>query len=321
MLAEKLEKAEADAEAVWKEVYDPENKPDVTPPESEVSEQPPVVEEPPPEEPPKEPPKEDPKKDAVYWENRFKTVEGILKVEQQRLGNEVSQWRDYANALTSKITQLEERLNKTTSEPEADPDISAMETEYPDFAKVMKKIKDDHRKEIADLRREMQTTVSADLKGVREDLQVSKQDRFSLSLQQMVPGWKEIDKEPAFMEWLNAVVPYTGTTKLALLQNAARNFNAEGVAQFFFDFIKETKGSEPETVVPPDSDKLDKFTAPPRSGGPAVPKTGGQQGLTKAQYAKFMDPRYKFNPRDWGGKTEQQVEAMFDASIQKGTLF
>ncbi len=324
-IEDKLEREEKEADEIWKQAYESETPEE--PAKEGVKEE--VVEE------VKEETKEEVKEEVVEevkeevpvqketpkednWEQKYRTIEGKYRAEVPRLNSEVNQWKEYATSLSQRITELESAAKTNpTKEPAQDADIQALETDYPDFAKVLKKLQEEHKAEIASLRKEIETGVTADIKSVKEDVQVSRQDRFDLAMRSIVGSdWKEIDTDPEFIAWLNDTIPYTKITKLQYLQDAARNFDVETVSNFFLGF-KETKK---EPVIEIEPDKLSKFTAPPRSTGTSVPKTGGQTGLTRVQYEKFMNPRYKFNPADWGGKTESQMEALFDVAIQKGSL-
>jgi hypothetical protein len=333
LIERKLERAEEEADAIWKSVYQPEESETETKTPPEVAEA--KTEETPEEEAPEtaveeaaavapEAPSAKPdESDKTDWKQKYQTLDGKYKAEVPRLSAEVGQWREYATSLSRRISELEEvpRVVPKKDEPETDPDLEALAERDPDFATVIKKIKEDHGREIAALRKEMETGITADLKSVKEDLKLSKEERFDLALRTSgVPDWKEIDHDPAFLEWLRAPVPYTRATKLDFLKDAARNFDAVTASQFFLDFKASQNTEGTPEVVEEIPDPLNKFVAPPRSGGPSIPKRSVQPGLTKAQYEKFMNPRYQFNPADYGGRTEKQMEALFDAAILKGAL-
>ena len=333
----KLERAEEEADAIWKSVYQPDEPETVTPPKKADAE----PEETPEEEAleteteeaaeevvvvaaPETPPVKPPDSDTTDWKQKYQTLEGKYKAEVPRLSSEIGQWREYATSLSKRISDLEETAKsalKKTDVPETDPDLEALAERDPDFASIIKKLSDDHKREIAELRRDFETGVSADLKSVKEDLKLSKEERFDLAMKSAgAADWKAVDRDPDFLEWLNYPVPYTRLTKLALLRDAARNLDAETASKFFLDFKSSQNTEDTPLTVEETPDKLNKFVAPPRSGGPTIPKKSGQPGLTKAQYERFMDPRVRFDPADYGGRTEKQTEALFDTAILKGTL-
>ena len=320
LIERKLERAEEEADAIWKSVYQPDESETVTPPEKAEAE----TEETPEEAAlemeteetavaaaPETPPVKPPESDTTDWKQKFQTLDGKYKAEVPRLSAEVGQWREYATSLSRRISELEETAKsalKKTDAPETDPDLEALAERDPDFASIIKKLRDDHKREIAELRRDFETGVTADLKSVKEDLHLSKQERFDLALRAAgIPDWKTVDHDPAFLEWLSDPVPYTRATKLDFLKDAARNLDADAASKFFLDFKASQNTEDTPLTAEESSDKLNKFVAPPRSGGPSIPKKSGQPGLTKAQYERLMDPRAKFNPADYGGRTEKQV--------------
>jgi hypothetical protein len=344
-MEKKLEKAEAVAEELWHKEYDtPEGavKPaeTATPvPETVAEEVAEVVPEVPVETPAPEgeavaekptevpvaevavEPEKPEKVKSDDFKQKYQTLEGKYKAEVPRLSAEIGQWKDYATSLQERITTLETAAKKPVKidEPVTDPDIEAVTTTYPEVAAIIKKMKEEHKAEIQTLRTEMETGVTAEIKNLKNETVLSKQDRFDMAMRTAgVPDWKVIDKDPAFIEWLGEQVPYTRATKLQLLQQAAREFDAETTSRFFLDFKEAIK--EPDGNVEPPPDKLSKFTAPPRGEG-VPPVKPVPAGVTKAQYEKFMNPRYKFKPADWGGKTSEQMDVIFDNAIQKGTLF
>jgi len=304
---DKLEKEEAAADELWKDIYEekPEEPQDVSEKtEAEVEEvkevkEAEVIEE---IKEPTEPPKDKPERDLEYWKSKFQTIEGKYRAEVPRLSAEIAQWKNHSTELEGRIKVLE-----TKKEPEPE-ELTDFEETYPDFAKILKKQSAKYEAEIAEIREQLNNNLTADINSVKADINVSRQERFNQQLDSVVPGWKQIDADPEFIAWLNEPAPYTKNSKLELIQNAARNLDADTVSQFFLDF----KGGEV---------KQKSNVAPPRSSGPAAPRSGTPQTLTREQYEKFMNPRGRFNPDDWGGKTERQVEIMFDAAIKKGLLY
>jgi hypothetical protein len=136
--------------------------------------------------------------------------------------------------------------------------------------------------------------------------------------------WKAIDVSPEFETWLNDKIPFTKLTKLQVLTDAAQRHDAETVSQFFTEYKKTVAkvDESPKDEGDPSQKKLEKYVAPAKGGGGNIVDKGGQPGMTKENYAKFMDDstRGKFDPKKWGGKTEEQVEAMFDKAMLEGKL-
>jgi hypothetical protein len=144
--------------------------------------------------------------------------------------------------------------------------------------------------------------------------QMSEMDKFDARMTAAgVEDWRAIDTDPLFADWLSL-------SKARELEAAAKVFDAAKISSVYLEY-KRSLGS-------PDNgsgqDKLDKFIALPRGGGGSPPPKGGAYpALTRANYNKFMSQTMrpgKYKPSQWGGLTESQMEAKFDAAIAKNEL-
>jgi len=79
------------------------------------------------------------------------------------------------------------------------------------------------------------------LGNVEKDVNQIKLSRFIEYMDIVVPDWRTVDRDPAFIEWLQAPAPYTRATKFQLLRAAAAEYDAETTAQFFLDFKAATR--------------------------------------------------------------------------------
>jgi len=325
MNLKKLEKAEAEADKIWKDTYgepeteEPENKEPVETPPADTK---PVDEEPP--EPETRVPEPEPEK-AVDWKHKYDTLEGKYHAEVPRLSQEMKQWRDNAVSLSKRVTELEalaDSVNTSKVVGETDKELDALENDYPDIGKALKKLKESHKLELEEVKRSLQTGLSSEMENVKSDLSMSKQDKFDADMAKFgVPDWRELDKNPDFLNWLNEPAPYGRFSKLDLLQDAARVLDAQTVSRFFLEFKQKTAPvtEEPEVIDP--QGRLNKFVAPPKNDMATKPKVGTKT-LTREMYVEFMkdSAKGKFSPAKWGGKTEPQVEAMFDVAIASGDM-
>lgn len=329
MNIEKLEREEAAADKVWKEVYgDPETDgapaktDDGTPGDTGITPDP--AEGKPPDEKKPDPvvPDAQPKPPTdVDWKHKYDTLEGKYRAEVPRLSSDVKQWRENAVALSQRVTELEGKLSETvakTTVAETDQELDALEKDYPDIGKAIKKLKEAHKLEMEELTKKFQTGLTEELQPVKSDLSENKQGRFDAEMARLgVADWKTVDTQPEFHAWLNEPAPYGRYTKMELLQDAARALDAGKVSKFFLDF-KAQKPAAPvgEEPVVDQQGRLEKFVAPPKNEIGGKPKVGTKT-LTRDMYVDFMRNSAKgnFNPAKWGGKTEAQVEAMFDAAI------
>lgn len=323
----KLDKMDAEADKLWQTHYGEEEvKQDEKKVEEAVAadtpkEEAPVVEE---KEAPVVEEKAVPAEDTADYKQKYKTLEGKYRAEVPRLNEDVKKWKDTALNLNTRISELEAKLSElqqTSVANETDTDINQLTTDYPDIGKVVKKLKDGYEAKIDALEKKIQAGVSTEISTVKEDVAESRRRQFDVDMAAAgVPDWKVLDVDEGFNAWLTENVPYTRITKLDALKDAASKLDVESVSRFFLDY-KATIGKEAQQ--PNDGQgKLEKFVAPSTAKVGTGPHSTKQPWLTQAEYTKFMQEsaKGKFHPSKWGGKTEEQVESMFDAAIAEGSL-
>ena len=259
----------------------------------------------------------------MKWKQKFDTLLGKYNAEVPRFAAEVKQWKDNAIALADRVSELETKLSSAEVQSKIDSvdvDLTQLESDYPDIGAYIRKLNEAHKAEINELRKQLKSNFDNSISEVKSDITVSKQQAFDKQMESLgVPNWRQIDQMPEFGEWLNQPAEYGRFTKLVLLQDAARALDAQAVSKFFLDFMKEYTSSQEGSD---NQGKLKNFIAPPRNEQGGKPKREGANKLTREMYTQFMrdSAKGKFNPTKWGGKTEAQVEAMFDAAIAQGSL-
>jgi len=270
--------------------------------------------------------------DGVDYKQKFLVVDGKLRAEIPRLSNELAQWKEYAGNLQSRVTALEETAKAKPSTPAAevipddDYEVEVFVADNPGAAKLINKMKAEHKAELASLRDEIKSVDGRTQEARAEDQRAAKLARFEKEMADAgVPEWRTIDTDPGFKERISQR-PYD----IKVLQEAASQYDAKVVSSYFLDYknslIPPDNGDMPPNKGDASQNKLDKFTAPPRSVGGGPPsKSGTQPALTRANYVKFMAQttptgRGKYVPSQWGGLTEVQMEARFDAAIAKNEL-
>lgn len=269
-----------------------------------------------------------PKSDEEIYKQRFQIMEGKYKAEVPRLSAELAQWKDYANGLLARITALEESVKAKPSTPamedEGDYEVDSFVQDNPGAAKLFKKLEAQHKAELDVLRNEIKSVDQKATSVKSEFKQSTAMDHFEKEMtNEGVPDWRTVDTSPDFIEWLNRN-PYN----IKVLQAAASELDAKTVSSFFLDYKKSLNSDNGNGGLPPENgdgepSKLEKHLSPPRSGGGGPPpRQPVQPVLTTENYTKFMKQTTvgKYNPALWGGKTEAQMEAIFDAAIAKNEL-
>ncbi|QIG66843.1 hypothetical protein EVB41_013 [Rhizobium phage RHph_TM3_14A] len=111
-------------------------------------------------------------------------------------------------------------------------------------------------------------------------------------LDQKLPNWKKINRDPKFLAWANLRDPFSGAIRIDMMRQAHQNGDAERVLNFFNGFLRD------EAVVDPAPAKaevtsegkvpLETLAAPGRAKAPAASTPPGEkETITRAQIASF----------------------------------
>ena len=111
--------------------------------------------------------------------------------------------------------------------------------------------------------------------------------RMNATIGGMVPNWQEVNRHPAFIQWVGLPEVYSGVIRQQLMQEAWNNGDAQRVAAFFRAFLAEEAAVDPRRAgvgaqpyrpaaftppaTPVHRPTLEQFAAPGRaqSGAPA----------------------------------------------------
>lgn len=105
-------------------------------------------------------------------------------------------------------------------------------------------------------------------------------ESFDDALTRQVPNWEAVDKDPAFIAWLNEVDGFSGRTKLELLQAAYSSGNLKSTVAIFkaFEGVKQPVSAPVEPAAP--ASNVAKFVAPGKSKSSASPAVQTTQPKT-----------------------------------------
>jgi hypothetical protein len=278
---------------------------------------------------------------TVDWEQKYKTLEGKYNAEVPILHQQLRKTKADFEILSGKIAgydekikNLEKQAKESTSKTalvETDKELETLVTEYPDVGKVIKKVRDAYETRITELENTVNSNLNKKFESVEAEILENKVLAFDLAIVRLgVPDWKELDKKPEFVVWLQEKVPYTNQTRYELLAAASAKFDAETAAKMLIDFKStlkeadvdedaETEEVEDDSIEQEKQKKLKKVLAPKNINQGKKPNKGAGVILTKAAYDKFMreTSKGKYDPSKWGGRTEDETEAMFDKAFKE----
>lgn len=327
-----VKEASKRAEALHAEVYAAPEEETQEPQEEVQESQEEPKQEPKPEaptpapQPAPEPPVETRPEDTIdYWRNKFRTLDGKYRAEVPR---QASQLRE-ANA---RIQNLEQTLAAMATAPAAakpNGNGKSLVTEEEiaeygeDFVSMMRRLAQE------EAGRAVQQ-VTPKIEEVRGELQQSRTqtalERLYAQLDSNVENWRDINRSPEFLEWLDEEDPFAGETRKSLLRDAFDRKDANRVQTFFIGFLNQqrTVAPQPQPQAPQTQPartqpkvKLEDLAGPRTSGGGGKAPAGDEpiQPWTRRQIAAFYKDvqlgAYKGDP-----EKQRQIEA----SIHKASV-
>jgi len=143
--------------------------------------------------------------DPLYWKQRFKVTEGVLRSERTQRQTE-------ATETNRRLTELQEQVHTLqAATPKADDEIDVTQFFTAD---QIEQFGEDQCKAMAraatkSAKAEVQTAIDAAIKPLKEQntrteaqTAAEKQHAFTDKLAELVPNYAEIDVDPAWLAWL-----------------------------------------------------------------------------------------------------------------------
>lgn len=143
------------------------------------------------------------------------------------------------------------------------------------------------------------------------------------ALDKSIPGWREVNDDPRFMDWLETNERLSGAKYGDLLQSAHNSLDHARVAAIFTAYKPElANGNPPPAAAPaaPKAPAVDPATlvAPstsPSSSSPTPPPPG--EVYTQSQYDKMMDDKVKkrISPQEFAAFEQKFFAAARDGRV------
>jgi hypothetical protein len=80
------------------------------------------------------------------------------------------------------------------------------------------------------------------VESVDKQIWESKEEEFFAELDDLVPGWESINKNPGFLNWLQGIDPLNNRSRQQLLEEAQDRLDAKRVAVFLKTWQREGDG-------------------------------------------------------------------------------
>lgn len=182
-------------------------------------------------------PAPEPEHDAAYWEQRFRTLEGV---------NE--QMRRQAEGQMRAMAQRVEDLQRAQVRESVDEELGITEDEVEEFGSdmidVMRKASRETVQPILDNIRQENAALRAQLQQITQNVgnmsQHQHHNTMESFLDQRVPDWRQINENQNFWGWLDTMDPLMGSSRREALTHAWQMGDGNRVVAFFQSYLADS---------------------------------------------------------------------------------
>jgi hypothetical protein len=182
------------------------------------------------------------------WENRFKALKGRFDAEQRRSRETLEQYEERMREL-ARQTQRQPLPGENLDQPPVFISDKEKADYGEDLIELMKRAAQEAvmpmlapiAKEVGTMRARVETT---ETETGRQFLQ-----RMHNSMDNSVPGWQDLNKDPNFIAWTKRPDVYSGLNRQELLQRAWYAGDSNRVAAFFQGYLAEEAAVDPAAAA------------------------------------------------------------------------
>lgn len=245
------------------------------------------------------------------WQSRYNALQGKYNAEVPRLHQQLRELTSYMQSLEAKIDQRAEAPSSPEDPLPEDKRKEAIDVFGEDIVDyIHRAAQAEAERRIAELRNSQQ--------AVEQRIAQSENERFFAQVDAAVPGWRDIDTDPAWLGWLQEYDPLLGAPRTAALEQAANVRDVARVAHLFKTFEAHRASARPAPVTPPAPSRAQLEQVTPRPAGNASMGTQNPSRIyTQAEIHQLLDPRYLNRlPRDQQAAIERDI----DLAVAEGRI-
>lgn len=239
---------------------------------------------------------------AAKWEQRYRSLDGMLQSRDRQIEQLHQLLADLQATKAAPAPEPTETKSLITKEDE--------DTFGADLLDVARRIARDESSQYTRSLEAKLAQLEAQLGSVASTAAETAQERFQARLAQKAPNWADVDRDPAFITWLEA-----SPTRHRIFAESVQAQDLEGVAQFYLDFSLLT-GKHNQVAVPstpnepqPVDPRLARQVSPGKSRSSPTPATeGNKRQWTRTGIADFYVNRKKY-PVEEANRLERDIFA------------
>lgn len=173
-------------------------------------------------------------------EHRFSVMEGKFKAEVPELHQQLRAEREEKARLQAQLEAM--RTPEPPPEPKSRMEMYGLDESEAEFGEELLSTTEkvvDHRVG------EINKAFDQKLSRIEERLTEQSRQRFAVELDREVPGWRKLYDQTAFTNWADDFDPMRGMTRQEMLNDAARQFDAQRVKMILSEYRKGNGGAVP----------------------------------------------------------------------------
>lgn len=265
------------------------------------------------------------------WEHRYKSEKGRRERAEQQVRDLTQETENLRRVLAASSAA---RAPTPAVAPALADDDRLTEDEERDYGPDMLRVVGKQAKAvIAQVTAPLQAEIASlkqQLSGLGGYVEQDSKAKFLADLERLTSGkWQALNRDDAFLDWLDERDPYAGVTRHTLLSDAQAAGDAARAAKFFTGFLAQREATTPPAAAPganPPADPagdgrltLDDLAAPGRAKGAGTATPAEKPIWSNTEIAKFFDDvrRGVFAGRD---AEKQRLERDIIAAAGEGRI-
>lgn len=254
--------------------------------------------------------------EAAKWEQKYRTLQGIINAQQKRFDEAAQQ---YATQLATLSAQLQQ-LQQTPPAPKA-PEGPSLEDRFgEDLVGMARQIAQEQVKQaVTEAMRPLQernAQLEQQLTAVNGKVQVLSEAEFFKQLDTVRPDWEQINATERWLTWLGEPDPLTGVVRQNLLDDAISKRSVDRTKALFEAFAGPLQAKKPDAIQ-------ELSPAPKTVGSAHTPGARAQEqddGFVTRQeiaqfYADVVAGLYRNKPED-----KKRVEDRINKAVSTGKV-
>ena len=239
---------------------------------------------------------------AEYWKHKFKSLDGIIRQRDQT----IEQMRDMLASMQQSMQQMSESQQAQAQQPTKQLVTKEDEDAFgADLVEFMQRVAQQALSNAKEELRSEFSGLSSEVSKVTKTVQATAQERFEAALDKHADGWRELDRDQAFIDWLKA-----SPTRQQHWALSINNLDALAAAEMFQTYKLLNDQAAAERNAPRNKRKaeLERQVAPGKSRSTTTGKEaeGEPKRWTASEISHAFENRKSYGAQEWAA-TEREI--------------